>query len=60
MARQRKPRAYLRKIRSGYWGFEYSYAWRADDAWGNYITQARTRKECEREVRERGYAPTDD
>ena len=60
MAKKRKPLAYLRKVQSGYWGFEHLSAWRAEDAWGNYVAQARTKKECEKKTREAGYVPTDD
>lgn len=55
--RKRKPRAYLEKHKTGYWGFEPIYAWIAYDPWGNYITQARLKKDCERNCREKGYVP---
>lgn len=58
--RRRKPRAYLKKYITGYFGFEYSYHWVAKDCWDNSIASCKTRKECEAECRRRGYVPISD
>lgn len=55
--RKRKPRAYLEK-----WKFYYNKKvilvnWYAFDAYGNYIANKKTKKECEVICREKGYVP---
>ena len=57
MARNRKPRAYLKYYRTGYFGFEYTYDWIAKDLWGNEVARGKTRKECESDCRRNGYVP---
>ena len=52
-----KPRAYLAKYRTGYFGLEYTYRWIAKDAYGCQVASGYTRKECEAECRRNGYAP---
>ena len=53
----KKERAYLKKEFVGRWGFEPVFHWIARDAWDNYITQAKTRRECEAMCRDHGYVP---
>lgn len=53
----RKPRAYLEKYRTGYFGLEYTYRWIATDRWNNQVASGKTRKECETECRRNGYVP---
>jgi len=57
MSRQYKPRAYLEKLCNGYFVFSPVFCWRSTDRWGNLVAYGRTRKECERNTRERGYVP---
>lgn len=53
----RKPRAYLNKYRTGYFGLEYTYRWITKDYWNNLVASGKTRKECEAECRRNGYVP---
>lgn len=55
--KERKPRAYVEKCRTGYFGLGYTYRWVARDYWNNQVASARTRKECEEECRQKGYIP---
>ena len=57
MSRQRKPRAYLKKVCNGWFGFEPTFMWVARDYWGNAVAYGYTRKVCERECRRFGYVP---
>ena len=55
--KQRKPRAYLAKYRTGYFGLEYTYCWIAHDYWHHEVARGKTKKECEAECRRKGYVP---
>ena len=57
MSRQYKPRAYLERVRNGYFMTSYCYMWVARDTWGNWVASGRTRKDCESETRRAGYVP---
>jgi len=57
MKRQRKPRAYLKRVCNGWFGLEYTFTWIAYNDWGNSVAWGKTRRECERECRLYGYVP---
>lgn len=57
MARQRKPRAYLKHVCNGWFAFEPVYMWVAYNDWGNSVAWGKTRRECEKECRWDGYVP---
>lgn len=57
MGRQRKESCYLEKKCVGYWGLGYVYKWIAYDTWNHEVARARTKKECEKNARMRGYTP---
>lgn len=55
--RNTKPKAYLEKVRCGWFMFEPLYMWVALDRWGHSVARGKTRKDCERECRSAGYVP---
>ena len=57
MSRQRKPRAYLKKVQNGWFMFQPVIEWVAYNAWGNSVAWGHTRKDCEQECRRLGYVP---
>ena len=58
--RYSKPRVHLEQYYNGYFMLERTKSWVAKDDFGNYVTSARTRKECEAECRRLGYCPERD
>ena len=58
--RYRKPRVHLEQCYNGYFMLERTKSWVARDDFGNYVTSARTRKECEDKCRRLGYCPERD
>lgn len=56
----RKPRAYLEQVYNGHFMLERTKTWIAKDAFGNYVTSASTRKDCEALCRCMGYCPEKD
>lgn len=60
LVKYRKPIAYLKQYYNGYFMLERTKEWRAVDCFGNYVTSARTKKECEEVCRRLGYVPKSD
>lgn len=56
----RKPRAYLEQAYDGHFLLERTKTRVAKDTFGNYVTSARTRKDCEALCRRKGYCPEKD
>lgn len=52
-----KETAYMRPYYTGYFGLERTVHWEARDYWGKLVASGRTRRDCERETRARGYKP---
>lgn len=57
MARNYKPRAYLKKVECGYFMFDVVTEWRAYNDYYNLVAWGKTRKECEKMCRSEGYVP---
>ena len=57
--RYRKPRCYLEKCCTGWFGTDLLFYWIARDLWGHEIARAKTKKICIAEARRYGYVPAD-
>lgn len=58
--RYRKPRVHLEQVYNGHFMLEPLKSWVARDDFGNYVTSARRRKDCEALCRQMGYCPERD
>ena len=58
--RYRKPRVHLEQVFNGHFMLEPLKSWVARDDFGNYVTSARRRKDCEALCRQMGYCPERD
>lgn len=58
--RYRKPRVHLEQVFNGHFMLEPTKSWVARDDFGNYVTSAKRRKECEALCRQMGYCPERD
>ena len=58
--RHRKPRVHLEQVFNGHFMLEPLKSWVARDDFGNYVTSARRRKDCEALCRQMGYCPERD
>ena len=58
--RYRKPRVHLEQVLNGHFMLEPLKSWVARDDFGNYVTSARRRKDCEALCRQMGYCPERD
>ena len=58
--RYRKPRVHLEQVFNGHFMLEPLKSWVARDDFGNYVTSARRRKDCEAMCRQMGYCPERD
>ena len=58
--RYRKPRVHVEQVFNGHFMLEPLKSWVARDDFGNYVTSARRRKDCEALCRQMGYCPERD
>lgn len=58
--RYRKPRVHLEQVYNGHFMLEPLKSWVARDDFGNYVTSARRKKDCEALCRQMGYRPERD